>query len=56
MTHDPDAYDRQRDNAEHDRATGMEYDPLTVRDFTDAVCGVTGETYFDADPEGVMWG
>ena len=55
MRHDPDAYGRQRDDADHDRATLMDYDPQTRRDFLDATCGVTCEQYFDADPEGVMW-
>ena len=53
MIHEPDAYDRTRDDADFDRATVMEYDPQTRRDFLDATCGVTGETYFDADSEAI---
>ena len=55
MTHDPDAYDRQRDDADFDRGTAQPFDPNDRRDFLNAICGVS-EPWHDLDPEGVMWG
>jgi len=53
MTHDPDAYDRQRDDADTERTTVTAKD---WRDYLDAICGASGEPRYDLDPEGVMWG
>jgi len=54
-THDPDAYDRQRDDDDFERGTGRDYDPQARADFLDALSGVS-EPWHDLDPEGVMWG
>jgi hypothetical protein len=49
LTHDPDAYDRQRDDDDFERGTGRETDDRIV--FLDALCGVS-EPWHDLDSEG----
>jgi len=53
MTHDPDAYDRARDDDDTERYSGKETDDRRI--FLDAICGATTD-YHELDPEGVMWG
>jgi hypothetical protein len=49
MPHDPDAYDRTRDDEDFDRGTGKDTDDRIV--FLDALSGVS-EPWHDLDSEG----